>query len=131
MRLQVFEFWPSDLMRAFAQAGMPRRAPPVNADCAHVADVGLGEAPKIQSPLRATRYVLRLSRPQRSAIELRASVDADVSRVFWFAGSSYIATTRRGDSAQWIPEREGTYRLSAVDDHGRADTREVEVIVVQ
>ncbi len=131
MRMQVFEFWPSELMRVFAQAGMPRRAPPVNADCADVADVGLGEPPKIQSPLRATRYVLRLSRPQRSAIELRASVDADVSRVFWFAGGSYIATTQRGGSAQWIPEREGTYRLSAVDDHGRADTREVEVVVVQ
>lgn len=131
MRLQVFEFWPSDLMRAFAQAGMPRRAPPADADCANLADIGLGDAPKIQSPLRATRYVLRLSRPRDSAIELRATVDADVSRVFWFAGGSYIATTQRGGSAQWIPEREGTYRLSAVDDHGRADTRQVEVAVVQ
>nr|WP_277929979.1 penicillin-binding protein 1C [Lysobacter sp. M15] len=129
MRMQVFEFWPSDLMQAFAQAGIPRRAPPVNADCADVADVGVGDAPRIQSPLRATRYVLRLSRPRESAIELRATLDADVSRAFWFAGNSYIATTTRGGSAQWIPEREGRFKLSVVDDHGRVDARNVEIAV--
>ena len=129
MRMQVFEFWPSDLMQAFAQAGVPRRAPPLNADCADVADVGVGDAPRIQSPLRATRYVLRLSRPRESAIELRATVDADVARAFWFAGNTYIATTTRGGSAQWIPEREGRFRLSVVDDHGRVDARNVEIAV--
>lgn len=131
MRREVYEFWPSDLMRAFAQAGIPRRRPPVNADCADVSDASLGSAPRIQSPLRATRYVLRLSHPQQSAIALSATVDADVARVFWFAGESYLATTPAGGSAQWIPEREGVFRLSAVDDHGRADTREVEVVVAE
>lgn len=131
MRMQVFEFWPSDLMQAFAQAGIPRRRPPANADCADLADVGVGDAPRIQSPLRATRYVLRLSRPQDSAIELRATVDADVRHVFWFADGSYVATTASGRSGQWIPTREGRYTLSAVDDHGRADRRVVDVAVVQ
>ena len=139
MRLQVFEFWPSDLMQAFAAAGMPRRKPPLNADCADLrsgrdkvlADVGLGDAPRIQSPLRATRYVLRLSRPQESAIELRATVDADVRRVFWFADDRYIATTGAGKPGLWNPAREGRYTLSAVDDHGRADRRVVEVVVMQ
>ena len=131
MRMQVFEFWPSDLMQAFAQAGIPRRRPPANADCADVADVGVGDAPRIQSPLRGTRYVLRVSRPQESAIELRATLDADVSRVFWFADGSYIATTAAGRSGQWVPSREGRYRLSAVDDHGRADSRVVDVAVEQ
>lgn len=130
MRLQVYEFWPSDLMRAFAQAGIPRRAPPLNAACA-TADAAQGEAPRIQSPLRATRYLLRLSRPQQSAITLSATVDADVSRVFWFAGDSFIATTGNGASASWTPPTEGSYRVSAVDDHGRADTRQVQVDVVR
>lgn len=131
MRMQVYEFWPSDLMQAFAAAGIPRRKPPPNADCADLADVGVGEAPKILSPLRATRYVLRLSHPADSAIALRATVDADVSRVFWFADGSYLATTDAGRTGQWIPTREGRYKLSAVDDHGRADNRIVEVTVTQ
>ena len=96
-----------------------------------MADVGVGDAPRIQSPLRGTRYVLRVSRPQESAIELRATLDADVSRVFWFADGSYIATTATGRSGQWVPSREGRYRLSAVDDHGRADSRAVDVAVEQ
>ncbi len=143
MRMQVFEFWPSDLMRAFAQAGIPRRRPPAGAGCAGpapgraraLADGGIGEAPRIQSPLRSTRYVLRLPKPGEAprdqAIELRATVDADVSRVFWFADGSYIATTAAGASGQWTPTREGRFRLSAVDDHGRADSRHVEVAVAQ
>ncbi|MGH8031165.1 MAG: penicillin-binding protein 1C, partial [Luteimonas sp.] len=129
MRREVFEFWPSDLARVFAQAGIPRRAPPANADCA--IDTGLGSPPRIQSPLRAARYTLRLSRPQQAAIALSASVDADVSRVFWFAGDSFIAATAAGDTATWSPGRAGSFRLSAVDDHGRADTRDVTVDVVQ
>ncbi|WP_242108649.1 penicillin-binding protein 1C [Luteimonas aquatica] len=130
VRMEVYEFWPTDLARVFAQAGIPRRAPPAGADCA-IDDGGLGAAPRIQSPLRATRYTLRLSRPQQSAIALSASVDAGVSRVFWFSGGNYIATTRAGESASWTPPQAGLFRLSAVDDHGRADTRDVEVAIAR
>ncbi len=130
VRMEVYEFWPTDLARVFAQAGIPRRKPPAGSDCA-LDDHGLGSPPRIQSPLRATRYTLRLSRPQQSAITLNASVDADVARVFWFSGDSYIATTRAGESASWTPVQAGVFRISAVDDHGRADTREVEVTMTQ
>ncbi|NZA26843.1 penicillin-binding protein 1C, partial [Luteimonas sp. SJ-92] len=130
MRLEVYEFWPTDLARVFAQAGMPRRAPPAGADCAQGA-ADLGASPRIQSPLRGASYTFRLSRPQQSAIELSASVEAGVQRVFWFAGDDYIGTSAPGEPASWTPAQAGRYRLSAVDDHGRADTREVEVTVAQ
>ncbi len=29
-RTEIFEFWPSDLANVFAQAGLPKQAPPVN-----------------------------------------------------------------------------------------------------
>ena len=32
-RSEVFEFWPTELLQLFAQAGMPRRRPPPAADC--------------------------------------------------------------------------------------------------
>lgn len=131
MRMQVFEFWPSDLMRAFEQAGIPRRRPPANADCADLADVGIGEAPRIQSPMRATRYVLRMARPRDAAIELRATVDADVSRAYWFVDGGFVVSTTGGEAGQWTPSREGRHRVSVVDDHGRSDERSVEVVVEQ
>ncbi len=130
MRMEVHEFWPSDIARVFVQAGIPRRKPPAGADCANIA-AWQGSPPRILSPMRAARYTLRLSRPQQSAISLSASVDADASKVFWFAGDSFIATTAAGETAMWSPGRAGQFRLSAVDDRGRADTREVEVLVVQ
>ncbi len=130
MRMEVHEFWPSDIARVFVQAGIPRRKPPAGADCANF-DAWQGAPPRILSPMRAARYTLRLSRPQQSGISLSASVDADATKVFWFAGDSFIATTAAGETATWSPGRAGQFRLSAVDDRGRADTREVEVSVVQ
>jgi penicillin-binding protein 1C len=128
-RIEVHEFWPSDLARVFAQAGIPRRRPPVGADCA-LADAWQGTPPRITSPLRATRYALRLSRPDQANIALSAATDADASRLYWFANDNLIATTAIGEAASWSPGRAGQYRLRAVDDHGRVDERMVEVAML-
>jgi penicillin-binding protein 1C len=127
MRREVYEFWPSDLARVFAQAGIPRRAPPAGSACATAAVDGT--PPRITSPWRATRYTLRLSRPDQRQLSLAATVDADVERVFWFAGDSYLGTSRAGVPMAWTPDRAGQWRLSVVDDHGRDDSRVVDVIV--
>ena len=131
MRLEVYEFWPSDLARVFAQAGIPRRKPPAGADCAAVGVADAGSPPRIQSPLRAAHYTLRLSHPQRSTIPLSATVDADVAQVFWFSGDQYLGTAAAGETIPWTPSQAARLRISVVDDHGRADTREVQVDVVQ
>ncbi len=128
VRAEVYEFWPSDLAEVFERAGMPRRKPPSGADCAG-AEHWLGSPPQISSPLRATAYALRLSRPEQNQIELMASSDADVSRLYWFAGNSYLGEAAAGASLRWTPPGTGHYRLRAVDDHGRAAEREVEVVV--
>jgi penicillin-binding protein 1C len=128
VRTEVYEFWPSDLAEVYAQAGIPRRKPPKGADCAG-AEHWLGSAPTISSPLRATAYALRLSRPDQNQIELQASADADAARLFWFAGSSFIGEAAPGQSLPWTPPRAGRHSLRVVDDHGRVAEREVEVMV--
>jgi len=130
MRMEVFEFWPSDLARVFAQAGIPRRRPPPGSDCAE-SQAWLGSAPQITSPYRATRYTLRLSHPEQVDLDLAATVDADVSRMFWFVGDSYIGSAGPGTTLNWTPDRAGHFSLSVVDDHGRSDAREIEVALVQ
>lgn len=127
MRWEVYEYWPTELAQVFARAGIPRRAPPAGADCAIDGD-GRG-APRIQSPMRGAGYTLRLSHPEQSAITLAAHADAGVARVYWFAGDAFIGSARAGDAITWVPAQAGRHRLSVVDDRGRADTREVEVIV--
>src|SRR5690606_35160906 len=44
-RSEVYEFWPSDLLQLFAQAGMPRRRPPAPMQCQ--LDTPSGTAPRI------------------------------------------------------------------------------------
>jgi penicillin-binding protein 1C len=130
MRMQVFEYWPSDLAHVFAQAGIPRRRPPPEDACSS-GQAWLGSAPMITSPFRATTYTLRLSHPEQAQLTLTATTDADVTRVFWFAGDSFVGSAKAGYALAWQPPRPGHYRLSVVDDHGRHDAREVEVSVEQ
>jgi penicillin-binding protein 1C len=127
MRREVHEFWPSDLARVFAQAGIPRRPPPPGADCAGLADTDQGSPPRITSPWRGTRYALRLSHPEQRELSLAATVDADVARVYWFAGDTYIGSAPAGQPLAWVPDRAGQWTLSVVDDHGRHDARRVDV----
>lgn len=151
-RRDVFEYWPSDLAQVFAQAGMPRRKPPVAAPgcanglahpalvaspgCAGMAPgcdavaAGDGDPPRIDSPLRAVTYTLRRSQPERARIALSASVDAGVRRLYWFVDDAYIGHAAPGEILFWQAPRTGAHNLRAVDDHGRAAERGVRVEVV-
>lgn len=126
VRLQVYEFWPSDLAEVYARAGMPRRRPPPGADCAG-ADQWLGTPPKILSPLRATAYALRVDRREDADIVLSASADADVTELHWFDGASYLGRSTPGGVLNWRPNRVGRHQLRVVDDRGRVAERAVDI----
>jgi penicillin-binding protein 1C len=130
MRMQVYEYWPSDLAHVFAQAGIPRRRPPSDEACAQ-GQAWMGSAPMITSPFRATTYTVRLSHPEQAQLTLTATTDADVSKLFWFAGDAFVGSSKPGYALAWQPPRPGHYRLSVVDDHGRHDAREVDISVEQ
>jgi penicillin-binding protein 1C len=69
MRMQVYEYWPSDLAHVFAAAGIPRRRPPPEEACSR-GQSWLGSAPMITSPWA--------SRPSISDI----SSSSEISSVF-------------------------------------------------
>lgn len=130
-RTEVFEFWPSDMMAIFHQAGLPRRVPPARAPrCANAADDS-GTPPQITSPLRAVTYTLRLSKADEQTVPLQATVDASASEVYWFAGEQYLGKVPRGHPLPWQPAGPGHYVLRAVDDAGRSDAREVTISIAQ
>ena len=122
-RMEVHEYWPSDLARVFREAGMPRRAPPFINDCS-VADAE-EERPQITSPLRAVTYTLKTSRPE--PLRLAANRAAGAGAAHWFAGNAYLGRAAPGESLAWQPDRSGRYLLRVVDEAGRADAREVKV----
>jgi penicillin-binding protein 1C len=127
-RFEVFEFWSSDMLKLFRQAGMPRRTPPPMPSCAAEDPM---EAPRIASPLRGVSYALRRSAPQE-VIALEANVAADVRNVFWFDGSALLGVHRIADGAlAWRPSAAGVHLIRVVDDHGRSAERDVEVQIAQ
>lgn len=127
-RLEVFEFWPTDVQRLFREAGLPRRLPPASAPgCSGTTAItATDEPPQLRSPLANVVYTLRLSKPEES-IGLAADLAADGNRLYWFADNRYLGSGERGTTLPWRPGRAGRYELSVVDDLGRSANRTLEV----
>jgi penicillin-binding protein 1C len=127
-RFEVFEFWSSDMLQLFRQAGVPRRMPPELPDCA--TDQAL-DPPRITSPLRNVSYAVS-SGSARDSISLEAAAAADVRTLFWFDGNALIGQQRVADGAlTWRPARPGAHIIRAVDDHGRSAERDVDVQIAR
>lgn len=124
-RREVYEYWPSDMLRLFRDAGIPRREPPRAPDCGQQDSSERNDAPKIVSPLRGVAYTLRLAQPV--GIALRAHSTGSAGKIFWFADQALIGQTRSGEALAWNPPAAGNYTLRAVDEQGGADTRELKV----
>ena len=123
LRREVYEFWPSDLLKLFERAGLPRRAPPpflpgTESEFA----ARSGNPPKIISPSDAHATLLGTS----NEIPLRAKTDADVREVYWFADKTFIGKSCAADVLSW-KSPPGTYQLIALDDHGRAGSCRVDI----
>ena len=124
-RAEVFEFWPSDLLRIFRQAGIPRRVPPpYDPACGLTERSGRGLPPRITSPLSGVTYHASASAP--GPIPLSATADADARELFWFADGALIGRSLAGKPLFWTP-RPGRSTVRVVDDQGRGDTRDVDV----
>jgi penicillin-binding protein 1C len=120
----IVEFWSSDMLRLFREAGMPRRVPPaLPADCNNALQAS-ADNPQITSPVKGVTYTVRLSKPE--TIALRANRDGQ-GPIYWFADNSFVAKSESGNAVAWTPQKAGRYVLRAVDEAGRADSREVNV----
>ena len=127
-RFEVYEFWSSDMLKLFREAGMPRRTPPPLPACAAE---DTAEAPRIASPLLGVTYTLRPSRPD-GVVALEASAAADVQNVFWFDGGALIGKRSVGAGAlAWRPTVDGAHLIRVIDDHGRTAERDVQVQIGQ
>jgi penicillin-binding protein 1C len=127
VREEVYEFWTSDMLRLFREAGMPRRVAPPAPECGNVSSDAADdrEGPRIVSPMRGLVYALRTSR--LAPLSLRADAAAGTQAVYWFAGNAYLGRAPFGEGLAWLPTQPGRYSLRAVDDRGAADTRDLVV----
>ena len=121
----VWEFWPSDMLNLFRQAGVYKQPlPPHSLDCTENHDIVAGDAPVIQSPSKGLIY--HQSFKAKTKIPLIAQTDADASLIYWFANKTYIGMSKPQEVLLWEATA-GKVRLRAVDDLGRFSLLDVQI----
>ncbi|MDR1976733.1 MAG: penicillin-binding protein 1C [Campylobacteraceae bacterium] len=128
-KIEVYEYYSSDILDIFKRAGLPKRQPPNMEHCASNPDIGI--APSITSPLKNTLYTIRESKEETARIVLSAVADANVKTLYWFINDEYIGSATPSKSIVWIPKKSGRFEVRAIDDHGRADMRNAQVVIIK
>lgn len=130
-RREIFEFWPSDLLKLFRQAGIPRRVPPPQeTSCSLDARTASGAPPEITSPRREIEYSVRAGEIAKERIPLSAISDSDARSLYWFVDEKFVGKSAVQETFFWSPSP-GRFVVRVVDDQGRSDAREIKVGVVE
>lgn len=125
VRHEVYEFWPSDLLAIFRNAGLPRRLPPPFLPEAGMETLARrGRNPRIVSPKAEVVYSIAPRDEKSTALALQADTDTDVTKLYWFADKSFLGATSPREALYWRAAP-GRYRIVALDDHGRSHARTV------
>lgn len=123
-RLEVFEFWPSDILAAFEKGGISKKPPPdFMEDCTRNFPI-TGHPPEIVYPVKDMIYMVRSHKMDEEKLVLQASADSDAAHLYWFSDDAFLAQSRPGEAVTVMPQT-GTHRLKVIDDKGRTTTQEL------
>ncbi|XKM14557.1 penicillin-binding protein 1C [Orbaceae bacterium ac157xtp] len=125
---EVYEYWPSELSKIFAKAGITIKTPPNTSHCNN--SLYIGNRPKITSPLKKVVYQFRINNLNNERIALNANVDGDVQKTYWFIDNHFIGTSKANQAIDWIPYKSGKFKVLVVDDSGRSDSRTITVELI-
>ena len=119
-RMQVFEFWPTDLLSVFRTAGISLNSPPpFDGDCRLDQRAAVGRAPIITSPQPQLVYALDGEPSPSRQVAFSAVAEGDVQRLFWFVDNRFLGACPPDRPLMWTA-RSGAFDVRVVDDHGRA-----------
>jgi penicillin-binding protein 1C len=126
--IEVYEYWSTDILDIFKKAGLPKRNPPDMSHCDSLNMTSFGIAPFITSPLKNTTYAIRANRDDKNKIVFSATADASVGMLYWFFDDEFIGSTEPLSSLDFVPKKAGKFNISVIDDHGRVDKRDINII---
>ncbi len=128
---EIYEFWSSDLLKIFRQAGIVRRVPPPYQQACSLEQQGIGgTSPRITSPSRLITYTLRADRLSSERIPFKAVSDSDVKSLYWLIDNQLMGQVDAGKTYFW-PAAAGDFTVTVLDDHGRADALKMRVRLVE
>jgi penicillin-binding protein 1C len=126
---EVFEVWPTDLLKLWTAAGLPRRTPPPTLPGCPAEQDANGAPPRITSPEHGVAYTVRPGKAN-DTLAFLAETDGDAHEVFWYVGRRFAGKTASGRPWLW-KMKPGTFVVRAVDDRGRSDVQTLRVEVAE
>ncbi len=131
IRSEIREFWPTDLLETFKQAGLPRfTPPPYPPEEEGILRGRTGFPPDIISPLSNTTYIIRKDEEKYRELVLMASADQDGGELFWFANASFLGRVLPNERLLWRLTP-GEYNLSVMDSRGRSTSIMVRISLAE
>lgn len=128
--MRSFNFWPSDVLQAYAKAGIYLRKPPEFKESCSVIDIfNQGSPPQILLPTDGTRFMLRSHQLNNEKISLKASMDADSEKIYWFINNRLVGETVAGQILEAKPVI-GVNEIKAIDNFGRTSVIRVTATLV-
>lgn len=131
---EVREFWPSDLAKLFQAAGLPRATLPALANQAQGPAVAMsrdaGKGPCIVSPKKGLTYHVRVGAAGEEVLNLEATAETSREHLHWFVDAAYLGISAPSTGLLWKLQP-GRHVIRAVDDWGRADSRQITVTAVE
>ena len=128
--IEVYEYWPTDILDIFKKASLPKRNLPDTSHCDNLDMNSLGISPFITSPLKNTTYAIRAGKDKQNKITLSATVDADVKTLYWFIDDEFIGSINSSSSLEFFPKKAGRFNVKVVDDHARVDKQDINIVFV-
>lgn len=121
----VYEFWPSDILKIFQQAGIFKKTPPAfEANCQISNRQGI--APEIVSPYAESVYAIPIHSKKIMRIPFTATTDSDVTSIYWFINDALVAHLPADKPFFWHA-KPGQYKVRVVDQYGLTDSRSIRV----
>ncbi len=118
--------------KLFQAAGVPRRSVPALES--HVRSrpmlAASGDGPRIVSPKKELIYHVRVGAADDEVLNLEATAETSRDHLRWFVDAAYVGESAPSSALLWKPQP-GRHIIRAVDDSGRADSREIQVTTVE
>lgn len=128
-KMEVFEFWPSDIQEIFLMAGIKKKSPPPYQEgCTQKSQIGA--SPTIQSPSEGLIYTLEPAKIEESLIPFTAILDADSHKAFWYVDKAFVGVGASAKPLFWKPKL-GTFNVTAVDEKGASASVKIKVELAQ
>lgn len=118
--MEVYEFWPSDILQLFRQSGIRKKTPPrFMPDCKINLTSSMGTPPYIITPSADSTYNIYSSNVKE--IGIKVATDADADTVHYFINKKYLGSAKAGTNFFWYPVL-GSHTLTVTDNIGRSSS---------